>query len=585
MSVAPPEKMSDLTPQVSYTHARARSGLAGTVPAHPQGTQPDSTYQASAAYQVATTLARAGVERVLSEQGSHLDESTILRLTPLLLPLARRSRPSPIPFQVSTARLSEPADREESRADSIARGQDLQETSGAVRSMDVDRLRQALREVRIHNNENAARSAEALDAHAYSFGIDIVFNRGCYAPDARHGLGLLAHEVAHVLESRSPGIVCRLPLVSHLPMPPVPPKGTEPQLALAGAALASFYAFAQGVPGLLAELSRYKTIAVATTSSGMLMWAANGNWAKPHKFFNETPEFPTWRMDVDADPYCPSSGDAEQRLIEGADEMAVTIKAMAVSRVPCASCVNELFHYGMAHGSVLVGVLPPPPEEAAKALEKAQEKEKGQEGKEGKRNAPQTSGVTATSTSAPTLTSTEGRAMGITQEDASFEVERLRERIHEIERLLGAFEGEHKILHDQIYTPSITGFVGYWVNHLNNRDIPPLLIWNEAHHNLLRAKRALAEMEPIEAALTLLAASRSVAAAIADFRGWKNGLDAAAIASEKQIAVAAMVAVGTFIAPSAVTRLIPASAMDAISSTIQAASKVLIGTGPAVAIP
>jgi hypothetical protein len=52
--------------------------------------------------------------------------------------------------------------------------------------------------VRIHADEDAARSAEAVGAEAYTVGRDVVFARGRYEPASESGRRLLAHELTHV---------------------------------------------------------------------------------------------------------------------------------------------------------------------------------------------------------------------------------------------------------------------------------------------------------------------------------------------------------------------------------------------------
>ncbi len=54
--------------------------------------------------------------------------------------------------------------------------------------------------VRLHTDAAAAESAGALGARAYTFGRDIVFGAGEYAPDAAAGRRLVAHELTHVLQ-------------------------------------------------------------------------------------------------------------------------------------------------------------------------------------------------------------------------------------------------------------------------------------------------------------------------------------------------------------------------------------------------
>jgi hypothetical protein len=56
--------------------------------------------------------------------------------------------------------------------------------------------------VRIHRGAEAARSAESLDALAFTTGSRIVFGAGRYAPTTPEGHRLLAHELAHVIQQR-----------------------------------------------------------------------------------------------------------------------------------------------------------------------------------------------------------------------------------------------------------------------------------------------------------------------------------------------------------------------------------------------
>lgn len=52
--------------------------------------------------------------------------------------------------------------------------------------------------VRVHTDERAARSAEAVGARAYTVGRDVVFAAGRYDPGSAVGRRLLAHELTHV---------------------------------------------------------------------------------------------------------------------------------------------------------------------------------------------------------------------------------------------------------------------------------------------------------------------------------------------------------------------------------------------------
>ncbi|WP_245618331.1 eCIS core domain-containing protein [Knoellia aerolata] len=58
-------------------------------------------------------------------------------------------------------------------------------------------------DVRVHNGEDAHASAKAVNAHAYTVGSNIVFQRGTYDPSSPSGRTMLAHELTHVVQQRS----------------------------------------------------------------------------------------------------------------------------------------------------------------------------------------------------------------------------------------------------------------------------------------------------------------------------------------------------------------------------------------------
>ncbi len=56
--------------------------------------------------------------------------------------------------------------------------------------------------VRVHTDETAAASAQAVDALAYTVGTDVVFGRDQYRPGSPRGVEILAHELTHVVQQR-----------------------------------------------------------------------------------------------------------------------------------------------------------------------------------------------------------------------------------------------------------------------------------------------------------------------------------------------------------------------------------------------
>jgi hypothetical protein len=57
-------------------------------------------------------------------------------------------------------------------------------------------------DVRVHTDGQAAHSASAVGASAYTVGSDVVFASGQYQPDTPQGQRTLAHELSHVVQQR-----------------------------------------------------------------------------------------------------------------------------------------------------------------------------------------------------------------------------------------------------------------------------------------------------------------------------------------------------------------------------------------------
>ncbi len=57
-------------------------------------------------------------------------------------------------------------------------------------------------QVRVHTDGKAAKSAQSVNALAYTVGQNVVFNSGQYAPEANEGQRLLAHELTHVIQQQ-----------------------------------------------------------------------------------------------------------------------------------------------------------------------------------------------------------------------------------------------------------------------------------------------------------------------------------------------------------------------------------------------
>jgi len=73
-----------------------------------------------------------------------------------------------------------------------------------ARSFFESRLGQNLSDVRVHVGPKANKAARSIDAKAFTYGSDIAFKNGAYAPDNLRGKKLLAHELAHVVQQDGP---------------------------------------------------------------------------------------------------------------------------------------------------------------------------------------------------------------------------------------------------------------------------------------------------------------------------------------------------------------------------------------------
>jgi hypothetical protein len=100
----------------------------------------------------------------------------------------------------------EPIDRAAGRERAVERVADLLATEAgrplpsAIEREMASRFGHDFGEVRVHDGPAAARSAHDLDAAAYTVGSDVVFGEG-FDPDRVDGRLLLAHELAHVVQS------------------------------------------------------------------------------------------------------------------------------------------------------------------------------------------------------------------------------------------------------------------------------------------------------------------------------------------------------------------------------------------------
>ena len=79
----------------------------------------------------------------------------------------------------------------------------------ATRAFMEPRFGHDFSQVRVHTDTAAAKSAQAMNALAYTVGRNVVFDSGLYTPQSNVGRNLLAHELSHVLQQKSSQAVQR----------------------------------------------------------------------------------------------------------------------------------------------------------------------------------------------------------------------------------------------------------------------------------------------------------------------------------------------------------------------------------------
>jgi Domain of unknown function (DUF4157) len=106
--------------------------------------------------------------------------------------------------QRKTASLSS-SENDSAQDDFLAGLSPGQPLDDATRGFMESRFGYDFSQVRLHTDDTAARSTEAVNALAYTVGKDVVFGAGQYQPSAAGFRKLLAHELTHVVQQGHAG--------------------------------------------------------------------------------------------------------------------------------------------------------------------------------------------------------------------------------------------------------------------------------------------------------------------------------------------------------------------------------------------
>lgn len=236
-------------------------------------------------------------------------------------------------------------------------------------------------QVRVHTDAQAAESAQEVNARAYTAGHHIVFAPTEYSPFTATGRELLAHELTHVIQqsrANTSTLADHAP-TSHTPVQRANGKGTQGSVRPDVSYRAHPAALEEGIdlmskfqsrlsPAKLEELSAYKTVAIGIvvdneTGDPQRVWTANGDWndsevADILKGLGVT----RWDPGQSRRPRgaVGAPGDAEQRMLDTADDHGYTVKVMIVSRKMCSDCRPAVADYETEHGPILVREMPLP---------------------------------------------------------------------------------------------------------------------------------------------------------------------------------------------------------------------------------
>ncbi|MEO8862524.1 MAG: DUF4157 domain-containing protein [Ginsengibacter sp.] len=105
----------------------------------------------------------------------------------------------------STSQPTEASSETNSYIGSLSsKGSSLSESS---RNFFEPKFNRDLSKVKIHNDANAAKSSQSINALAYTIGDHIVFNQNQFNPESDNGKKLLAHELTHVMQQRPTNII------------------------------------------------------------------------------------------------------------------------------------------------------------------------------------------------------------------------------------------------------------------------------------------------------------------------------------------------------------------------------------------
>ena len=187
----------------------------------------------------------------------------------------------------------------ESRIRSVRGGG--QPLRASVRAFFEQRLGYDFRQVHVHTGPDAAETAQALRARAFTTGSDVVFASGQYAPETAAGKHLLAHELTHVVQQGGANWMVQRQAEeqeSPLPIPQLPPVSGEGKFTYT-------YKGKKALAGANARWEATPTVKAATVKGGKLwygrlrtFWMKGKYWINTTTKWNKIADFPGGAYDA-----------------------------------------------------------------------------------------------------------------------------------------------------------------------------------------------------------------------------------------------------------------------------------------------
>lgn len=230
----------------------------------------------------------------------------------------------------------------------------------ATRAFFEPKLAFDLGRIRVHADQNAAKSAHAMQARAYTVGPNIVFGARQYQPGTAEGRRLLAHELTHSIQqsagsqSGARAVSSALKGSANTRVMRAPPTTTlAPRIAHPSVAhdievkFGQFYAKLS--PKARYRLNRNITIAIGVVTEESDRAANSPRWVYTLSGNASSKEIDAAAQQLGLTRWQPSArtegrggvgapNDAEQLLTEGAEANHFDVWGVGVNRKVCADC-------------------------------------------------------------------------------------------------------------------------------------------------------------------------------------------------------------------------------------------------------